>query len=779
MSTKEDSGKKRNENSEALEKKGFAETSEKEQDDSYRQVEIAERDDGVTFKVSSSLKVRLAWVFIFITLLIPIAVGGTSMFNFRAELKHEAEVGIMQTASLIREILAHTLFDRYAHVEQMATSDLAMTGVQQSNSSAITAKLNRYIAEYEMYSVMMIFDKNGVLRQINNKDSLGDSIGSSRLVGTNYRNWRWESVRGDETEYDRWFAECVNPKRNKPYFTSTVRKSITFEELDIDPYNILFSMPIKKGGAVVGCMVNAFKISELRPMYLYAVNLIKRKLQTFELQIIDKDGLVIWESYKKNNESFITNLINLNSKPALTWKQSGQGTMITEEIHERSKLPMLTAIVTESGFHSYPGLGWGIMARAQIEEIMQPSMDIFIKTIAVTGIILLINIMLIFFFAKRITGPIDRSASLIEKIGEGDLTNLINVESNDELGKLQFFLNHTIFNLRKLVEALVISRTRASEVSSDASSKAREILRSSQEQAALLEEASAALEELSTSTQSIFEATQKQLAGAEANSKAMEELKHLFTKSADIQEQITKEAEESMHHAKSGGSAVDLSMKSMEEISDTSQRILGIIDVINDIADQTDLLALNASIEAARAGEHGKGFSVVAQEISELAERSSASAKEIARLLRTANQKVELGTDKVNATKDIFERIIISMDKLTKDIHVVREFDQKQSEAVIQTAQRAGSVAELAREIAEATKLQSQSAEEITEDMNRANEITSNNVDQTESLDSLMQSLIEVLDEVSSLVHNFSLPEIGMDGIDKLDKNNAVELANV
>lgn len=737
--------------------------SEKERESGIFDSDYSDSDTGTTFKVSSSLKVRLAWVFIIITLLVPITVGGTSMYNFRAELKQEAEAGIMQTASLIREILAHTLFDRYAHVEQMATSDVALLGVSQTNTASITNKLNRYIQQYEMYSVMMIFDRSGVLRQVNTVDSTGEKIDSSRLLGTNYRNWKWESVRGLDSSYDNWFSECVSSKRTKPYFSNTIRKSTTFEELKIDPYNIMFAMPIRSGSVVTGCMVNAFKIAELRPMYLYAVNLIKRKLETFELQIIDRDGLVIWESYQGNKESFVTNVIELGSKIARDWKQSGQGTMKGEELQERTKNPMLTAIVTESGFHSYPGLGWGIMARAQMSEIMKPAKNILIWTGVATAGILVVNIILIFFFAKKITGPIDRSANLIEKIGEGDLTKLINVESNDELGKLQFFLNHTIFNLRKLVEALVMSRTRASEVSSDASSKARDILRSSQEQAALLEEASAALEELSTSTQSIFEATQKQLSGAEANSKAMEELKHLFTKSADIQEQITKEAEESMQHAKSGGSAVDLSMRSMEEISDTSQRILGIIDVINDIADQTDLLALNASIEAARAGEHGKGFSVVAQEISELAERSSASAKEIARLLRTANQKVELGTDKVNATKEIFERIIISMDKLTRDIHVVRDFDQKQSEAVIQTAQRAGGVAELAREIAEATKLQSQSAEEITEDMNRANEITSNNVDQTESLDMLMQNLIEVLDQVSSLVHNFSLPELGFE----------------
>jgi methyl-accepting chemotaxis protein len=721
-------------------------------------------DTRVKFKLSSSLRARLVWLSIFITIIIPIIVVGTSMLSLRAQLKYEARIVIRQTASFIREILSHTLFDRYSHVEMLAGTDMAKRSLKTTGSPEITDTLNQYIAEYGYYSVMMVFDQNGVLKQINTKDDAGDNIDTGKLLGKNFRNWEWESFEADTGDYNSWFTECVTPKRTKPFFTSIVRKSLTFEKLGMDPYNILFAMPVKEGNTTIGCMVTAFKISEFRLIFNFSVNQMRRKWKSFELQMIDRNGLVIWESYNQNAEGFKTNVINLNAEMATRWKKTGQGTIEDEEIHERTKRLMYTGIVKESGFRSYPGLGWGIIARAEISHIMAPATKVLMNTLWVTGIIVGMIVVIIFIFANKITGPIDRSVSLIERIGEGDLTRMISVETNDEVGKLQYYLNQTIHNLRMLVEALVRARTKASEVSMESSNKAREVLRASQEQAALLEEASAAIEELGLSTQSIFEATQKQLSGADANLKSMEDLKLMFTKSADIQNQITREAEESMQYARSGGSAVQMSIQSMADISETSQRILGIIDVINDIADQTDLLALNASIEAARAGEHGKGFSVVAQEISELSERSSASAKEIARLLRMANQKVELGTDKVNATKEIFERIVVSMDKLAKDIHIVRDYDKKQSEAVILTAGRAGNVAQLAKEIAEATKLQSQSSEEISKDMARANEITANNVDQAESLDMFLQNLTGVLDEVGSLVHNFRLPDMEVEG---------------
>jgi len=717
------------------------------------------------FKLISSLRSRLARVFILIAILIPVVVGGTSIVTFRAQLRVEMDQSMRQTASFMREFLAHTMFDRYTLSELLASDDLAMRGIKGSASPDVINLLNEFIVEYRMYSTFAIIDRSGVVRQINTKDKRGDDVDTRGLIGTNITNWKWEIKKGDRGDYSQWFTECISSKRKKPYFTRYVRRSLTLEDAGLEPYNILFAMPIRDKGVVQGCFLSAYKITELQKMYTYGYNLMRRKWPSFELIIIDDNGLVIWENTEPE-KAFDKNLFDLNSRIAKEWKTSGQGTLEDQEIHEVTGKDVYTAIVKESGYHEYPGLDWGILARAEVQEVFKPARTVFWNTAGATFILLLIVILIIFWFSSSITNPIEHAVNLIERMGEGDLTRLIRVETDDEVGKLQFFLNQTIYNLRSLVEALKGARKKASDVSVDASNKAREVLRSSQEQAALLEEASASLEELTASTQSIFEATQKQLAGATANSKSMEELKHLFTKTADVQEQITKEADETMQHARSGGAAIELSMQSMKEISDTSQRILGIIDVINDIADQTDLLALNASIEAARAGEHGKGFSVVAQEISELAERSSASAKEIARLLRSANQKVELGSDKVNATREIFQRIVGSMDKLSKDIFLVREFDKKQSEAVIQTASRAGNVADLAREIAEATKLQSQSTEEITEDMARANEITVSNVDQAESLDMLLQNLVGVLDQVSNLVHNFILPESGYEQLD-------------
>jgi len=383
----------------------------------------------------------------------------------------------------------------------------------------------------------------------------------------------------------------------------------------------------------------------------------------------------------------------------------------------------------------------------------------FLFLVVVIPLIGLFFIAILFLFLKSINQNITDATMSLERLAEGDLSEFTEQDKveKEELGRIQKFLKKTVLSFRKILGSLTESRQAATMIASESSNKAKQILQSSQEQAALLEEASASIEELSASTQSIFEAASKQLEGAKTNVKAMEDLKEDFVESAKLNDEVLTEAEKTRSKANEGEKTIESSVKSMEELTETSLKILGIIDVINDIADQTDLLALNASIEAARAGEHGKGFSVVAHEISELAERSASSSKEIAKLLKNSNQKVELGTEHVKEARLTFQNILNSMVQLSKDIETIAKFDRRKDKAMKQTALRATNVASLAKEIAEATKLQSQSAEEINEDMSKSNEITSVNVDQIEQLDNLMTDLEISMEAGLTMMKQFKL----------------------
>jgi methyl-accepting chemotaxis protein len=142
----------------------------------------------------------------------------------------------------------------------------------------------------------------------------------------------------------------------------------------------------------------------------------------------------------------------------------------------------------------------------------------------------------------------------------------------------------------------------------------------------------------------------------------------------DVMRQVSEAAGRNTHHAReaarlslenrataeTGGATIREAVSTMTEVRETSGRIGSIIGVIDGIAFQTNILALNASIEAARAGEHGKGFSVVAAEVRSLAQRTANSAREIAALIETSLRSVETGTGVVTRAGEEIERIVAS-----------------------------------------------------------------------------------------------------------------------
>ncbi|MDH5717370.1 MAG: methyl-accepting chemotaxis protein [Spirochaetia bacterium] len=716
------------------------------------------------FNQKNSLKGRLIKWFVFVALIIPIVAGTLTISLYYKGHTEISNQNLSNTASFFNSFISYNIIERSNDIKALAKENYIAKAAKLTNTRDIVSELNKYVAYNDIYDMIMVFDRAGRLRNINDISGQGKKINSQALVGLNQSTWQWSTLPGDNEATIEWFNSCIKPDREKAYITKEIRQNKTFQNLKLPEYNIFFAMPIKQRGQVIGCVVSAFSMEKMAMHYKNVIASVKKGIKSFDISIMDKNGIIIWESFENNQRAFLDNLKLTNDPLYENWKSKGFKSYESEMLDKRTGKKIFASIQTIEEFN------WAVISKADKSEVQKSSINIFLISIITTLLLMILTAFLIYKYTKKITMPIQSSAVAIEKIGYGDLRVQVEVESQDELGKLQFFINEMANHLRTLVRALTGSRSVSTTYSHQAAKRVKDILRSNQEQAALLEEASAAVEELSASTQSILEASQKQLKGAETNSKAMDDLQDSFIKSADIQRQITKEASQTMEQARSGGDAVQILVVSMEEIFETSQKILGIIDVINDIADQTDLLALNASIEAARAGEHGKGFAVVAHEISELAERSSTSAKEISRLLRTANQKVEDGTEKVRGTREIFSKIINSMESLTKDIKIVREFDTVQSGAVNETAQRARNVALLAKEIADATRLQNQSAEEITDDMSRANEITSDNVEQIEKLDSLLKELESLMEEGLKLVHQFKLPSKSEE-----DENNLLQ----
>jgi methyl-accepting chemotaxis protein len=244
-------------------------------------------------------------------------------------------------------------------------------------------------------------------------------------------------------------------------------------------------------------------------------------------------------------------------------------------------------------------------------------------------------------------------------IAEGDLTQTITKDYPGVFGETKMTINETVARLRELVGQIQGSAESITTASKEIASGNEDLSSRTEQQASSLQETAASMEELT--------ATVKQNA-----------------QNADQANQVSMTASEA---ADKGGEVMRRSVATMQEISDVSEKMSDIITVIDGIAFQTNILALNASVEAARAGEQGRGFAVVATEVRNLAQRTAEAAKEITGLITDAGEKVDSGTRSVGEAGTRMDEIVTSITRVTDLMNEISAASKEQSAGIEQVNQ--------------------------------------------------------------------------------------------
>ncbi len=456
----------------------------------------------------------------------------------------------------------------------------------------------------------------------------------------------------------------------------------------------------------------------------------------------------------------------------LTGMKKGNGRIGVSKITAQRALPHVAAAVERFGFvsNSIEGI---YSAAPALAEARQALIDIREKTpllveqsallaeglgraslgdsryvnntvAAVAGVVLIICIgilSLMSFFStrsklKETAGDnldnqeaILRLLNELEGLGEGDLRAEVTV-TEDFTGAIADAINFAIIQLRELVARIVDTAENVSSSANDSRATVVQLTDLSEHQAQEIAAASAAINEMAITIDQVSANAVESAGVADRSvsiaSKGAEVVRSTIGGMDRIREQIQDTA------------------KRIKRLGESSQEIGDIVSLINDIADQTNILSLNAAIQASMAGDAGRGFAVVADEVQRLAERSAGATKQIAALVKT------IQTDTNEA--------VSSMEQTTAEVVSGASLTQNAGVALSEIETVSTSLAELIQDISTAARHQSTTAGHVSKTMNVIQDITTQTLDGTSRTASSVGKLTDMAVELRESVSGFKLP---------------------
>ncbi|WP_077601769.1 methyl-accepting chemotaxis protein [Oceanobacillus sojae] len=379
--------------------------------------------------------------------------------------------------------------------------------------------------------------------------------------------------------------------------------------------------------------------------------------------------------------------------------------------------------------------GWKIAGTIDYSEVQSTAKSITSTLIVVLSITLILGIGVILLLIRSVIRPIKEIREKAEIISTGDLTQSVEVKTNDEIGQLGNAFNNMGESLRELVR--------------DVELNAQQVAASAEELNANADQMTSSSEQVSLAIQEVSSSAEHQLSGTEDGVHSLEEVSTGVGRVVESSTEVTELVQKMNTQAEVGGQAVSNTLNQMTSIQSSventnenissllerSKQVSTILNAITDISEQTNLLALNAAIEAARAGEHGKGFAVVADEVRKLAEQSKLSATQIREIItgiqtdvENAVEKMSQVTSDVNSGLDVsydaidkFGEIMRSSESIKPQMEEVTSISEQMAAAVGQLTETVGDLASIARnnaassqEVAASSEEQLASMEEIS-----------------------------------------------------------------
>ncbi len=497
----------------------------------------------------------------------------------------------------------------------------------------------------------------------------------------------------------------------------------------------VISSPIKSKGEVIGILVAVVDLQAFSTKFTDPVKIGEKGYA----YMIDSKGMTVAHPDK-----------NKISRLDLTHTEYGQ-----EIINQRDGC--ITAIVNSIAVHAAFARSSKInvitVIQSDDEEMFAPIRGLIRFNLVISVFIIIFAIAVVWIMASRIVRPINATVEALKDIseGDGDLTQRIVIQSQDEIGELAKWVNIFIARLNKIIVNIGLDAETVSASSEELLSVAELMQEDSENLTGKSDAVAAAAGEMSQSMGSVAAASEQAAGNLASVTDSAGQMKQNLTQVAENcskARQITQTAAETVNAATSKVARLGSSAKDITKVT----------EVITDIAEQTNLLALNATIEAARAGDAGKGFAVVAGEIKGLAAQTADATMDI-------KQRIEEIQNSSNATVQEVEQITQVISEVTAIVSQIAEAIEEQSGYASEVAKNIGQASSGIREVNENVVRSSKVSTEISDDIAEVNDVSEEMTQRSIQMKQSAQDLSSLSGKLRNMIGVFkvSVDEAGVD----------------